>query len=155
MSAAERLASLDQIEATELCRKTGEVLDELVEVMNAETTLLRAHRYKDASELSGHKTQLAQDYVGLARAVQRRLPALGTTDNEAVEALARRHEALATQMAENLRVIATARTVTEKLLTDVASHTGAQARPKVYGANGVVNPYAGNTQRGIAVNRAL
>jgi hypothetical protein len=58
-------------------------------------------------------------------------------------------------MAENLRVIATARTVTETLLGDVAQTVGAQGRTRTYGANGVLNSNAGTGARGIAVNRAL
>ncbi len=74
MSAAERIAALDGLAPAELCRRTGAALAALVEVMNAETTLLRAHRYREATGLTAEKTQLAQDYVGLSRAVQRRLP---------------------------------------------------------------------------------
>ena len=70
MSAADRLAALDDLNPAELCQRTGTLLAALVEVMNAETTLLRAHRYTQAAELTAEKTQLAQDYVGLARAVQ-------------------------------------------------------------------------------------
>ena len=43
-----------------------------------------------------------------------------------VERLRSGHERLATQMAENLKVIATARAVTEDLLTDVATAIGAE-----------------------------
>jgi hypothetical protein len=123
--------------------------------MNAETTLLRAGRYKEAGALAADKIALAQDYVTLSRAVQRRLPQLREAAPGEIEALRRGHESLATQMAENLRVIATARTVTETLLGDVAQTVGAQARTRTYGANGVLNSNAGTGARGIAVNRAL
>jgi hypothetical protein len=58
-------------------------------------------------------------------------------------------------MAENLRVLATARTVTEDLLTDVARAVGASNRPKTYGVNGTVQAAPAAAARGIAVNRAL
>ena len=58
-------------------------------------------------------------------------------------------------MADNLRVIATARDVTETLLTDVAATVGVQNRAKTYGANGSMTGVGGNGARGIAVNRAL
>ena len=67
----------------------------------------------------------------------------------------RGHERLATQMAENLRVIATARDVTESVLTDVAETIGAQTRTKTYGASGNVQSTANGHARGIAINRAL
>ena len=155
MSAAERLAALDEMDADELCRRTGEVLKSLVEIMNAETTLLRAYRYKQAGELTAEKTQLAQDYVGLARSIQRRLPQLQEQVPTAVAELKLGHERLATQMAENLRVLATARDVTDRLLTDVARAVAAPTRTNTYGAKGtmIAPPTAGG--RGIAVNRAL
>ena len=56
--------------------------------------------------------------------------------------------------AENLKVIATARSVTEDLLTDVARQVAVTARPKTYGAGGqIAAPHA--PSGGIAVNRAL
>lgn len=155
MTAADRLAVFDQLDPATLCERTGTVLAALVEIMNAETTLLRAHRYRDAGALTAEKTQLAQDYVGLARAVQRRIEDIKAAAPEAVARLNRSHDSLATQMAENLRVIATARDVTDRLLTDVASTVSATNRAKTYGANGVVGAPQPTGARGIAVNRAL
>ena len=155
MSAAERLAALDELDPAELCRRTETVLFRLVEMMNAETVLLRAQRYQQAGELTGEKTQLAQDYVGLARAVQRRLPQLQQAAPAEVDRLRRGHESLATQMAENLRVIATARDVTETLLSDVAQSVAAQTRTRTYGANGRVSAPHVAAGPGIAINRAL
>jgi hypothetical protein len=156
MSAAERLAALDEIDGAELCRRTGTVLAALVDIMNAETTLLRAHRYKQAGELTAEKTQLAQDYVSLARSIQRRLPQLQVDAPAGVAELRLGHESLATQMAENLRVIATARNVTDRLLSDVASAVAVPTRTRTYGANGAMTPASARpAAHGIAVNRAL
>jgi hypothetical protein len=99
MSAADRLAALDGLDPAELCQRTAEVLAALVEIMNAETTLLRTHRYREAGALTADKTQLAQDYVGLARAVQRRLPHLQEAAPEAVARVRRGHVSTATHMA--------------------------------------------------------
>jgi hypothetical protein len=155
MSAAERLAALDELAAAELCRRTTSLLGSLVKIMNAETTLLRAHRYTQAAALTAEKTQLAQDYVGLARAVQRRLPQLQAEVPDEIDRLHRGHDSLATQMAENLRVIATARDVTETLLSDVATGVGTKACPKTYGANGLLSQPPDTAARGLAINRAL
>ncbi len=155
MTAADRLAAFDQLDPAMLCEQTGAVLAALVEIMNAETTLLRAHRYREAGALTAEKTQLAQDYVGLARAVQRRIEEIKATAPDAVARLNRGHDSLATQMAENLRVIATARDVTERLLSDVATSVSTANRARTYGANGVVGAPQGVAARGIAINRAL
>jgi hypothetical protein len=58
-------------------------------------------------------------------------------------------------MAENLRVIATAKDVTESVLTDVAESMGAQNRTRTYGATGSMQSTASGHARGIAINRAL
>ena len=155
MSAVERLATLDELDPVALCQRTEQVLVSLVEIMNAETTFLRAGHNRQAAELTAQKTQLAQDYVGLARAIQRRLPELRDHVPAELDRLRQGHESLATQMAENLRVIATVRNVTDRILSDVAAAVGAQNRAKTYGANGLVNAPPAAGARGIAVNRAL
>ncbi|MDR3471949.1 MAG: hypothetical protein P4M09_09705 [Devosia sp.] len=156
MTAAERLAALDDLDPAELCRRAETVLAKLVEVMNAETTLLRAHRYREAGELTAQKTQLAQDYVGFARAVQRRLPVLQEQAPGDIERLLQGHDSLATQMAESLRVIGTARNVTESILSDVSATLGDQGRTTTYDAVGQVSTSPrSSAANGIAINRAL
>lgn len=155
MTAAHRLAALDELPAAELCGKAAAALQSLVEIMNAETTLLRAGRFREAHVLTAEKTALAQDYVGFARAVQRQLPRLKAEAGKALAALQAGHEKLATQMAENLRVIATARAVTEDLLNDVSETVGRASRAKTYGATGALTPPPDGGARGISVNRAL
>lgn len=154
MSATERLAELDQMPAATLCKRTADCLDALAAAMNTETTLMREGKFREASPVTSRKIELAQDYVALVRAVQRQTARLLKEAPEEVKALRRGHEKLATQMAENLRVIATARTVTEGLLQDVARTAGQGQRAATYGAGGGV-PSGSELARGIAVNRAL
>lgn len=154
-NAAERLAAIDAIPAADLCALALQTLDRLVVVMNEETTLLRAGQTRQAGELTAEKTRLAQDYMGYARSVQRQAGRLKLEAPTLVEALLSGHDRLATQMAENLKVIATARTVTEDLLTDVASAIAAKARPKTYGADGTVGAQPGGVASGVSLNRAL
>lgn len=155
MTAAARLAALDSLPAEELCRITETALAALVDVMNKETTLLRAGHMRQASVLTPDKTRLAQDYVGFARSVQRQGDRLRIEAPHGVERLRLGHERLATQMAENLRVLATARTVTEDLLTDVARIVGQQDRAKTYGRAGTIAQDPSSSARGLSVNRAL
>ncbi len=155
MSAAERIAALDDLPAIDLIAFTEGTLMALVSVMNEETTLLRAGRYREADALTANKTRLAQDYVGFARSMQRQIERLKRDCPNDIARLRQGHESLATQMAENLRVIATARMVTEDLLTDVATMVGQKAQAKTYGAGGQIASTPASTARGIAVNRAL
>ncbi|MDB5542060.1 MAG: flagellar protein FlgN [Devosia sp.] len=154
-NAAERLAALDSLPAAELCALAMDTLESLVVVLNQETTLLRAGRARDASQLTAEKTRLAQDYMGYARSMQRQSTRLRAEAPELVEALLAGHDKLATQMADNLRVIATARSITEDLLTDVAKAISARARPKTYGANGELAGQPPQVASGVSINRAL
>ena len=155
MTAAARLAALDTMPADALCQEAEAALTALVDVMNAETTLLRAGRMRDASQLTPDKTRLAQDYVGFARAIQRVEARLRQEAPGALDRLRQGHERLATQMAENLKVLATAKTVAEDVLSDVARKVGQQDRARTYGTAGVVASDPSAAARGIAVNRAL
>lgn len=154
-NAAQRLAVIDEMPAVELCRRAMDTLEALVTIMNQETTLLRAGRLKEASTLTGDKTALAQDYVGFVRSIQRQTSRLLKEAPEDVRQLRAGHERLATQMAENLKVLATARNLTDSMLTDVANAVGQKSRAKTYGADGEFTQDAKGGARGIAVNRAL
>src|SRR3569623_54568 len=153
MSAAERIAALDDLPARDLLAFTDGTLRALVDIMNRETTLLRAARHDEAGLLTADKTRLAQDYVIYSRAVQRQLDRLKAEAPRDLAGLKLGHEQLATQIAENLKVIATVRAVAENLLSDVATEDARAARPKPYGASGLSSPPRAATG-GIAVNRA-
>lgn len=153
MSAAQRIAALDSLSAVDLCQRAEDSLRALVEIMNEETTLLRAGRMREAGALTPDKTRLAQDYVGFARTVQRQILRLQQEAPAALERLQGGHERLATQMAENLRVIATARNITDDLLTETAAATAARQRPSTYGDSGKVAP-APRPFAGIAFNKS-
>lgn len=155
MTAAARLAALDSLPAAELCGRAEETLAALIDVMNQETVLLRTGHLRQASELTPDKTRLAQDYVTFARSIQRQAERLSAEAPAALAGLRQGHEKLATQMAENLRVLATAKTVTEDVLTDVARMVGQQNRAKTYGAGGTMGADPAAAARGIAINRAL
>lgn len=153
MTAAQRLAALDDLPARDLIAFTEGTLRALVEIMNKETMLLRAGLHKQATDLTAEKTRLAQDYVSYSRAVQRQLERLKAEAPDDIAMLKNGHDRLATQMAENLKVIATVRTVTEDLLNDVAERVARTAQPKTYGKSGEIGR-GPKPAGGIAVNRA-
>lgn len=154
-AAAQRLALIDEMPAAELCQRALSVLEALVTVMNEETTLLRAGHVRDAGAVSAKKTELAQDYVGLVRSIQRQTGRLLKEAPDDVRRLRAGHERLATQMAENLKVLATARSLTETILTDVAEAVGQGQKPRTYGAAGQISEAPTDVAHGIAVNRSL
>jgi len=153
-AAAERLAALDELPATELCARAESALNELVAIMNEETTLLRAGSFRQAGGLTPDKTRLAQDYVGYARSVQRQIGRLRDEAPVELERLQNGHERLATQMAENLKVIASARNLTDALLSETANMVAARERTKTYDESGTV-PAITQGSTGIAVRKSL
>lgn len=155
MTAADRIAALDTLPAEELCNSADAALSTLVEIMNRETTLLRAGHIHQAGEISAEKTRVAEDYTVLARAVRRQSQRLNAEAPERLQALRQRHESLATQMAENLRVLATAKTVTQNILSDVAKAVGSNEGPKTYGAQGTMPKSSAPALQGLSINRAL
>lgn len=155
VSAAQRIAALDDLPAIDLIAFAEGALSALVKIMNDETTLLRAGHIREASILSADKTRMAQDYVTYSRAVQRQADRLKAQAPSDLARLKSGHEQLATQMAENLKVIATARTVTEDVLTDVARAVGRNNQTRTYGADAQLPSAKPQTSKGIAVNRAL
>jgi hypothetical protein len=156
VTAAQRLAALDDLPAIDLIAYAEGTLSALVSIMNSETTLLRAGRFREAAALSADKTRLAQEYVTYSRAVQRQAERLKAEAPGDIDRLRIGHEQLATQMAENLKVIATARAVTEDVLTDVATAVGRSAQTRTYGATGEIPRAApAAAGKGIAINRAL
>jgi len=154
MTASQRIADLNAMDARDLCAHADTALVRLVDILNRETTLLRTGHLRAAAELSAEKAVAAQDYTILARTVQREAARLKLDAPDDLERLHAHHESFATQMAENLRVLATARAVTEDLLTDVARAVGATESPRTYGARGAVNA-TNPAASGLAVNRAL
>lgn len=154
-NAARRIAALDELDATALCTRAGDLLDALARITNEETTLLRAGHFGEAGRLGAEKATIAQDYVGVARSVQRQAERLRAEQPTAFASLVSGQERLATQLAENLKVIATMRRVTDDLLTDVAQAVGRTSRATTYGANARMGAAQPHAARGIAINRAL
>lgn len=155
MSAADRIAELDQLPAPEMCARAEATLTVLLATMNQETTLLRAGHYQQAEAVTAEKARISQDYVVIARAVQRASPRLLVDAPHLLKRLRDQHESFATQMAENLRVLATARTVTQTLLADVAQQVGAAQKTHTYGANGALPASAIPPSAGLSINKAL
>jgi hypothetical protein len=154
MTAAQRIEDLDRTDPRELCARTDIALARLVEILSRETMLLRAGKLREAGVLAADKTQAAEDYTVLARSVQRRAARLNEQVPEQLSRLRKRHESFTTQMAENLRVLATARAVTEDLLEDVARSVGAEKTNRTYGATGAA-PAPTAHAAGLSINRAL
>ncbi len=155
VTAGARIENQRSMDAATLCRTTSSALQNLANIMNHETTLLREGQYEQASRLSEQKARIAQEYVGLARVVQHQSSRISEQAPRELQLLQAEHEKLATQMAENLRVLATARTVTQNLLSDVAASMEQAEAPRTYGESGQFRNTGTTSQgHGLSVNRS-
>lgn len=152
---ADPLTLLGDTDPAEFCDRAQSALDRLIEVMNNETVLLRAGNLAGATALTAEKTMLAQEYVHAARVIQSNAAAIRKAVPDAVERFRQGHAALATQLAENLKVLASARSLTRDLIGDVARRVGSNQAPSTYSdAGGRAEPPEVGA-RGISVDRAL
>ncbi len=135
---------------------TRAALDELAVIMNEETTLLRSGQYEQAASLSARKATTGQEYVQLARTIQNNTDKLSRSAPDLLRQLQGKHEKLATQIAQNLKVLATARNVTRSILGDVADAVAKTSQPDTYAPNGTMTRAPANGQAsGISLNRSL
>ncbi|WP_029040892.1 hypothetical protein [Cucumibacter marinus] len=145
----------EELAPAELCAATQTALEAFIDIMNRETILLRAGKLEEAGQLSADKARLAQDYVLYARRVQHNAAAIAAEAPDAVKALKRGQEALAAEMAANLKMLASARSITEQLISDVAGRMGQSAQVGSYGNTGKAPAASTSQVKGISVNRAL
>ncbi|MCZ4272694.1 hypothetical protein [Maritalea porphyrae] len=138
-----------------VCADADIALHSLVDVTNKETNLLRAGKLLEASELAARKAELAQTYVGLARAIQSNAQEIKETAPHLLQKLQQGQAALATQMAENLRVLATAKSLTEEIVSSVASQLGQSNQTAAYGNTGRGTATQAASIKGVSVNTSL
>ena len=138
-----------------VCSDADLALRALVDIMNEETTLLRRGKLSEAGELASAKAELAQKYVGLARAIQSNAAELKSKTPHLLEKLQQGQTALATQMAENMRVLATAKALSEDIINSVATQMGNAAQTSAYGANGKGQGAVADGMKGVSINATL
>ncbi|MFT6659582.1 hypothetical protein [Maritalea sp.] len=139
----------------QVCADADLSLRALVDIMNNETTLLRAGKLMQASELAADKAELAQKYVGLARAIQSNAAEIKEKAPQLLQKLQQGQASLATQMAENLRVLATAKSLTEEIVSSVAAQLGQSNQAGAYGNTGRGTNTQAPSVKGVSINTTL
>lgn len=114
-------------------------MEGLIELIDAETRLIREGKLFAASELEAKKTEYARAYVDLMTSAQAQEQTLRTLLPENLEKLRVRHDEFKSLLQMNLAVLATAREVTRGLIQGVAKQMGQTQAPTTYGAYGTMN----------------
>jgi hypothetical protein len=118
-------------------------LDQLEPLIEEETRLFKSGKVREALKMAVDKNDAAQRYTLCLEALKNNAIAIGRFQPADLDQLRGRHEQFSTKMALSLAVVATARTVSEGLLRDLADTVGRNASPKTYIRGGGVTRKAG------------
>ncbi|MCA4908917.1 MAG: hypothetical protein ING72_01100, partial [Methylobacterium sp.] len=111
-------------EAESLISSALAALDILEPLIEEETDLFRKGRLREALSLAMAKNEAAQNYTRCLETMKANTIAIGRFQPPNLERLKARHEAFARLMSLNMAVVATARTVSEGLMRDLADTLG-------------------------------
>lgn len=124
-------------EAETLVASALDALDRLEPLIESETVLFKSGKVRDALGMAMEKNSAAQEYTRCLEMLKTNAIAIGRFQPERLDELRSRHEAFSKKMALNMAVVATARTVSEGLLRELADNVGKNASPRTYHRTGV------------------
>lgn len=143
-------------EAESFCSALSSTMEALLSVIEMETDLVRAGKLKEAGELQADKARLIHEYTRGMMTAKDHAIALGNLAPAATQSLRRQHSEFQPVLRINLAVLATAREVTNNIVSSVAKAVGAKNAdtPTTYGRTGQA-PAGPKSAQGIAINQSL
>jgi len=131
------------------------LIQQLSDLMEQETTLVRAGRVKRATELTPAKSQLAGELFTSSERLKANAKFLLKSVPARCEALQRAQQAFRAVLHKNMVVLATTHAVSESIMRRLSGELARKASPQVYGASG--RPMAPNPKHGkpLAISRTL
>jgi flagellar biosynthesis/type III secretory pathway chaperone len=123
-------------DATKLIDDALSALDQLKNLLDEETAHIRTANLKDAIQLEAHKTQAAQNYMAALEKVSAQAVAIKDKVPSKLEQLQKKNTELSRVLSLNLTVLATAKSVSEGIIQEVAEAVTRRERPATYGPRG-------------------
>ncbi len=145
-----RLRVTNAEEAQALVTSALEALNHLEPLIEEETRLFKTGKVREALGMAMDKNGAAQIYTRCLESLKTNAIAIGRFQPEELDHLRDRHEAFSSKMALNMAVVATARTVSEGLLRELADAVGMNASPKTYFRGGGVGRKPGTAPLAIS-----
>ena len=139
----------------EVIAELSAAMDAIVRLLEQETELVRAGRLADAAKLQAEKTELANLYYAGASHIRSIVPALSSTQPQALADMKRKHEKFRALLQVNLTVLATAHAVSEGIMRGVSDELARKSAPSTYGATGRTNAPGPSALQPLAVSRVL
>jgi hypothetical protein len=123
-----------EAEAAAALGEIADVMNQLGEIIDQETALVRAGRLAAAAAIAERKRELAGAFMAYAARMRAsflppRVPGL-------IEELRTQHERFRARLQVNLVVLTTARAVVESIVRGVSSQLARRSSPQTYGAGG-------------------
>jgi hypothetical protein len=112
------------------------VMEALQGVVSRETDLLKSYKLREAASLGEAKTEAARQYVHALDLLKSNAIALARWAPSAVARLKKTQAALADALSINMAVLATARSVSEGIIRNLAADVAAPRMLNTYGAGG-------------------
>jgi hypothetical protein len=142
-----------EAEAAFALGEVRDLMNELGDVIEQETALVRAGRLAAAAAIAERKRELAGTFMAYASRMRAsfrapRVPGL-------VEELRTQHEQFRARLQVNLTVLTTARAVVEGIVRGVSSQLARRSSPQTYGASGRPVAPARRPTTPIALSRKL
>lgn len=123
-------------DARKLADALMKTMDELLKLIEQETTLVRAGKIRDAMQLDVAKTDLSRRYVSAIAGLRANQRYMSQAVPDLLTALHRHHDTFRALLQVNLTVLATAHAVSEGIVRGVNGEMQRRAVPSTYTAAG-------------------
>jgi hypothetical protein len=129
-------AATTPAEARALAEQLLKVMSDLLTVIEQETELVRAGHLREAMQLGPTKTELSGRYVNAVGQLKASQKFMQTSSPELLATLHRHHDVFRAMLKVNLTVLATAHSVSEKIVRGVNAEMQRRNMPNTYTAAG-------------------
>jgi hypothetical protein len=148
-------AAATPAEARKLAETMMDVMNELLAVIEQETSLVRGGKVREALKLEQRKNGLSQRYIAMITLLKASQKYLAQNTPDLLSALHRHHDVFRAMLQVNLTVLATAHAVSEGIVRGVNTEIQKRNIPQTYTAMGR-NAQPGRVNRTpIVVNRTM
>lgn len=144
-----------QEDARVLLARLETSMEGLIELIEAETKLVRDGKLFAAAELESKKAEYAKAYVDIMASAVAQEKTIQSMLPDTVEKLRRRHDEFKSLLKLNMAALSTARSVTRGLITGVASQMSQKQVPTTYGAQGTMNNLKPSAMPGLTTDKSF
>lgn len=145
-------SSLSDVE--EFSNSLTKAMDDLTEVIEAETDLVRAGKLVAVTSLQPKKNQHAETYITLVNRAKTHAGAIKRLSPPMADKLGSAQAVFKSTLQINMAALATAREVSEGLIKGVARNMSRHEKPKTYTSGAAPSAAYQAPATGVAVNRS-